>query len=466
MNRSTSEIIYTKRKAIYYRAKPFAISNQIYGECACDPGMPSGHADAAAMAYIILYLVVYPKNVAATKEEKFSMAFLLMIFCGAMTIFIMLALIYTGQNTFSQVIIGVMVAVATASLITFRIWLKGLYAIRNHIKKIAALTLLVLMLYTLGMLFINSYGRENPSYWQFFHEQCPHCHDSWVYDQTRALAAIYFLPIYYFFFPFVQSSSVLSPRATARQSVVGNQAQPVAVPQSVIHPGLIHVLPIGLADSNCPQPEVQINPYMNPTSVRYQPQQPSQPNPPEQIPEQPFVNMAQYQPHFQAQNEPHSLSYYGHRSHHESQYSHQEPQYSHQEPHNNGQQQPISNPESQNLRANPEQSQARPERREFTRYEQWARYGWLFVICFPAIILLLIFFFAIQHQLLRSTTSVQTQSIVAWIFYGLIFTYLGWGCTYLKDLAFTRNKLLSYNDRIYFDDLKQRLDALQPPIVR
>lgn len=437
-------------KAIYYRGKPFAISNEIYGECACDPGMPSGHADAAAIGYIILYMAVFPRHTKATKEEKLSMAFLLILFCSAMTIFILLALIYLGTNTYSQVIIGALVAIGTASLFTFRVWLRWVFAVKNHIKKIAAIFFLLLTIYLLAMLFINSYGRENPSYWKYFSQQCPHCHDSWVYGQTRALAVLYFIPVYYFFYPFVNSPSIPSPRVTARETVAANQAQPVAAPQTVIYPGQVEVVPFGLVESNCP--DVQINPYLNPASINYQPYQL---NPPDQFPQEPppFNNFQRYSPR---RNSPRSSPHADIPPHRNSPRTFQQQN----SPRAPQQQRNSPRSDSQTMRTGSDDAQRRPARIEFSRRDLWARYGWLFIITFPAIVLLVIFFFAIQHQLLRSSASVQVQSIVAWLFYGILFMYLGWAFTYLKTKVYDRHGLLAYQDFIYFDDLKTRLETL------
>ena len=47
-------IIVIFLKAIYYRGRPYVISEKVDG-CECDPGMPSGHACMAVMCYSIAY---------------------------------------------------------------------------------------------------------------------------------------------------------------------------------------------------------------------------------------------------------------------------------------------------------------------------------------------------------------------------------------------------------------------------
>ena len=367
-------------KAIYYRGRPYAMSDQLFTECACDPGMPSGHTDTAVMAYIILYKVVYSKYLRyRDNRSRIPLSLLLFAFSVAMSVFVMLAMIYTGVHSYSQVLIGSWIAVTLTSLITFRNWMHFVYRIRCHIRLLSVALFVTLNLFTLLMLFINSYLREKPDYWVFFDQQCPDCNNTWVYGQTRAIAATYFLPVYYFFFPFASiMSAVPSPRLSGQESA--GIGQPVAAAISHHPPGRYEVQPLQ-------QPHA---PYQNGEVV-----------------------LSQTSQHVQSRTNRRTLS---------------------------------------------DLYIWRPDHKVFSKKEQVMRYAWLLLASAPGLILLAVYFFGIQPSVLDSSASKQLQSIIIWLVLGILASYLAWACTYLKDYIFFKKGLLTYNDRLYFDDLKQRLD--------
>lgn len=362
-------------KALYYRARPYAIDANLHTECSCDPGMPSGHSATAAAAYIILFLVVYRHHLIYKRNTvRIAASIALIIISIVITVFVMLAMIFTGVHSYAQTIIGVWVSITVASLLTFEVWLRIMYKIRRHIKLGSVITLLVLIVYTIMMLFINSYEREKPGYWQFFDQQCPDCNNTWVYGQTRALSVVFFLPAFYFFFPFGETGTVSSSRGYAQRSPSSRAAGAVGQPYRVTNPESQQVLATGQ--------QTQANP---------------------------------------------------------------------------------TNPQSTNLGTLSEMYEWRPDHRTLTRKQQYMRALWVLIALLPALILAAVYQFVLQEILFDSDVSKQAQAIVVFFEIGIIAIYAAWVITWFKDRIYLRKNLLTYNDRLYFDDLKTRID--QPEII-
>jgi membrane-associated phospholipid phosphatase len=373
-------------KALYYRERPYAVNGDLHTECSCDPGMPSGHSTTAAGTYIVLFLVVYRHHLIYKPESKRVAYSIALIAFGVMfTIFIMLAMIYTGVHTYSQTIIGAWISITVASLLTFEVWLRLIYKVRKYIRLGSAIFLVSLIIYTIMMLFINSYEREDPEEWIFFEKQCPDCNETWVYGQTRALAVVYFLPVFYFFFPFEDSNVATTPRGYAHRSP---SARASGQPYRVSDPETQ-----GMAQGQL-QPGAQLVTQIDGPGNAYPAQQPNVP-------------------------QPSSLDNY----------------------------------------------EWRPDHRVFSRKQQWLRLMWVAIFFIPAVILAAIYQFWIQDYVLESETlSKQVMAIIVFFEIGIIAIYSGWALTWLKDRVFMRKNLLTYNDRLYWDDLKRRIEV--PEVIQ
>lgn len=371
-------------KAIYYRERPFAVNGQLKTECSCDPGMPSGHSTTAAATYIVLFLVVYRHQLIYMRDTiRIPATIVLFIFCVTFTIFIMLAMIFTGVHSYAQTIIGAWVSLTLASLLTFEVWMRLLYKIRKYIRIGSIVMLVAMICFTIMMMLINSYEREEPQNWIFFDAQCPDCQETWVYGQTRALAAIFFFPVFYFFFPFEESAIDSPPRGYTERSP---SARGAGQPYIVSNPETQPVTGIRPGDMVVSHPDLPANAY------------PAQ---------------------------------------------------------------RATGPVPSNL----DNYEWRPDHRVFTRRQQWIRVIWLAIFMIPALVIAAVYQFAIQDYVLTSNTlSKQVMALIVFFEIGIIAIYVAWVLTWLRDRVFMRRNLLTYNDRLYWDDLKRRIEV--PEVVQ
>lgn len=486
-------------KAIYYSDRPFVLSENFRTECACDPGMPSGHSTTAAAAFIILFLVIYRHHIVYQRNtDRLINGLILFCFCLTVVVFVMLAMIYLGVHTYMQTIVGAWIAVTVVSLITFEVWLRIMNALKGVLLVSLVIFSILLICFTIMMMLINSYLRDDDADRPFFDQQCPACNKTWVYGQTRTLAFILFFPVFLLFFPYGDINGALTPRGYTHRSMssLENPAiQPSAVAIEPIQPGRLspvpQELPLALGATGLVQ-RPSIGPLNQGLRTTISPIQPGRlsPVPPYRISRQPMpieMNNLVYREPLQAQvrSEVYSAEYNqtipaivqrplspeerAYREIHEYRYS------EHLSPASR-----LSNPPPRaipegNLQIEPipipppghagVQYEWRPDHRMLTYGQQMRRLLWPFLLILPAIVLVTIYFFWIEDDyVLDSDMSNQEQALIAFFVYGIIAIYVGWALTWWRDRVYFDNDLLTYNDRLYYEDLKRRLDM--PEIIR
>jgi hypothetical protein len=75
------------------------------------------------------------------------------------------------------------------------------------------------------------------------------------------------------------------------------------------------------------------------------------------------------------------------------------------------------------------------------------------LLIFPAAVIAVLYHFWLQNYVLdNSNLSNQVQALFPFFVYGILSIYLGWALTWWKDRIFLNSDLLTYNDRLYFDE--------------
>ena len=189
-------IVVLVLKALYYRGRPYAISEDISG-CECDPGMPSGHACMAIMAYSILYdqckrLII---NSIHKKTQRRLVSVVIGVFCAVMAALVAFSRITLGVHSYPQILIGGAIAVLSSLLFTFEIFKKIMLKLLPYRRIAACIFGGCISLFSVVMLFINHYAREKPEYWKFF-DKCPKCKNSFVKGQCESLSLTLFPACY------------------------------------------------------------------------------------------------------------------------------------------------------------------------------------------------------------------------------------------------------------------------------
>ena len=228
-------------KALYYRGRPFAISDSVEG-CECDPGMPSGHSTMAVLTYWISYEFIRLQWLEAIVQSfKRKLAKLLVgSGCVLLGACVVLSRITLGVHTYSQIIVGLMIGTSVTIVVTYSRFHQVVQKLRNWYKCIASAYGVLVISFSVSMLFINHYLREDLGKWKYLHK-CESCFNSFVKGQTDSLAMLLFLCSFWYYFRFVER-----PVASRRSSLI---CQPEQLNQNQIS-----VLSPRLADKNSQKP--------------------------------------------------------------------------------------------------------------------------------------------------------------------------------------------------------------------
>ena len=182
-------------KAIYYRPRPFAIAD-IESNCDCDPGMPSGHASMAVSAYVIAFC--HLRRFCLKRIERLIYRNITMVIFGlifsSLVLTICASRIVLGSHTYMEVLIGALISLASKHLLSFKRF-KQILANALPYKLAFSISLsLVLLIFTIGMLFINQIYRSEPKW--IYLNRCPECLNSFVKGQTKNLGTVFFTIVF------------------------------------------------------------------------------------------------------------------------------------------------------------------------------------------------------------------------------------------------------------------------------
>lgn len=179
-------------KALYYQGRPYVISKDVSG-CECDPGMPSGHSCMAVMAYSILYdqcrrLII---NKVDKKIARRISAGAIGVFCVSMAALVAFSRITLGVHSYPQLIIGGSIGIVSNLFFTYEIFKRIMLKLIPVRRLAASLFGAFAILFSIGMLFINHYTREELEYWKYF-DKCPKCQNSFIRGQSESLSLMLF----------------------------------------------------------------------------------------------------------------------------------------------------------------------------------------------------------------------------------------------------------------------------------
>ena len=235
-------------KALYYRGRPFAISDQVEG-CECDPGMPSGHSTMAVMTYWISYEFLrlqWLEKIAHMIKRKIAKV-AIGTGCVMLGACVVLSRITLGVHTYSQVVVGLMIGTSVTIVMTYDRFQSLLQRLRNWYRCIAIAFGVFVAIFTVSMLFINHYLREDLAKWKYLHK-CKSCFNSFVKGQTDSLSLMLFLSTFWYFFRFIdrpvasrKSSLVSKPEQSNQNQICAFSPRPIddnAQRPLVLHQGL------------------------------------------------------------------------------------------------------------------------------------------------------------------------------------------------------------------------------------
>lgn len=186
-------------KAIYYRGRPYVVHPTVTG-CECDPGMPSGHAIMSLVTYYIVYKYCIDNYFRRENTAKLIFRVCLALFCFLMVIGVSVSRIIVGAHSFSQLLMGLIIGVNLLLWITYKNFKTFVRLFKGNFRMIALINLVFLTIFTIAMILINTQWREDTVYWKYWNK-CPKCNRSFVLGMAISLAAMYFLPAFYFMFP-------------------------------------------------------------------------------------------------------------------------------------------------------------------------------------------------------------------------------------------------------------------------
>lgn len=174
----TSSSVLTLIKSVYARGRPYIYSDQIrIEECACDHGMPSGHA---GNIYILIYLAEgWLVRFLRKGPKRNFIDYILRVLRVVSVLCIGLGRILAGLHSYNQVFLGYLIACFFCELLTFENYKQIFqYWIRPKIFATKCFIIsLVVTAFAHIIYLVNTSWRSQHDDWKFWNK-CPECKGS------------------------------------------------------------------------------------------------------------------------------------------------------------------------------------------------------------------------------------------------------------------------------------------------
>lgn len=188
-------------KGIYYRGRPFLVAADVQG-CNCDPGMPSGHSGLSLTVAVIIYRTAdfhyfrFMGRPAVYRGIAISLLTLLVVLAS-------LSRLVLGSHDLWQLFVGLVIAAVVTVLVNFANYKYMIRSAGARIKVVAALFIVVWIVLTYGLHFINTGLRDGNPSWKYW-DKCNgrECFRSFSGGQTKIMLSYLFFPFYFIFYRF------------------------------------------------------------------------------------------------------------------------------------------------------------------------------------------------------------------------------------------------------------------------